>query len=180
MGYRHSPDEILDAAVAVAMGSGMAALTFSRVGAELGISDRTVVYYFPTKLDLVTAVAGALAADVVPLLEEAFGSEPLSQKELMDRAWPVLSTPVADRVFALYFEIVGLAASRQAPYDVLAPGLVEGWVDWLAPRVVGSTPDIRRRRALATVAQVDGLLLLRLVLGADAADDAARQAGVRT
>jgi len=179
MGYRHSPDEILDGAVAVALRSGMAALTFSRVGAELGISDRTVVYYFPTKLDLVTAVTGALAADVERLLEEAFGSEPLTSQELVDRAWPVLASPAADRVFAIFFEIVGLAASGQAPYDVLAPGLLEGWVDWLAPRVLGSTPAIRRRRALATVARVDGLLLVRLTLGAGAADAAAREAGVR-
>ena len=179
MGYRHSPDEILEAAVAVALESGMAALTFSRVGAELGISARTVVYYFPTKLDLVLAVAGALAADVERMLEDAFGSEPLTPKDLVVRAWPVLTTPAADRVFTLYFEIVGLAASGKAPYDVLAPGLVEGWVAWLAPRVLGSTPDVRRRRALATVAQVDGLLLIRLVLGAEAADAAAREAGVR-
>ncbi len=180
MGYRHSPDEILEAAVAVALESGMAALTFSRVGARLGISDRTVVYYFPTKLDLVLAVAGALAADVERLLEDAFGSDPLSPHDLVERAWPVLTTPAADRVFAIYFEIVGLASAGQAPYDVLAPGLVQGWVDWLAPRVLGSTPDVRRRRALATVAQVDGLLLVRLVLGADAAAEAAREAGFRT
>ena len=180
MGYRHSPDEILEAAVAVALESGMAALTFSRVGARLGISDRTVVYYFPTKLDLVLAVAGALAADVERLLEEAFGSDPLSPHDLAERAWPVLTTPAADRVFAIYFEIVGLASAGQAPYDVLAPGLVQGWVDWLEPRVLGSTPDVRRRRALATVAQVDGLLLVRLVLGADAAAEAAREAGIRT
>ena len=74
MGYRHSADEILDAAVAITLESGLAALTFSRVGERLEISDRTVVYYFPTKLDLINAVAGALVADMVQLLEEAFGS----------------------------------------------------------------------------------------------------------
>jgi AcrR family transcriptional regulator len=180
MGYRHSREEILESAVAVALESGMAALTFGRVGARLAISDRTVVYYFPTKLDLVNAVAGALVADMMNLLEEAFGSKPLHQKDLMNRAWPALTTTSADRVFALYFEIVGLASSGNAPFDTLAPALVAGWVDWLGPRVLGSTADIRRRRALATVAQIDGLLLVRHVLGADAGDDAAREAGIRT
>ena len=178
MGYRHSADDILDAAVAIALESGLAALTFSRVGERLGISDRTVVYYFPTKLDLINAVADALVADMVQLLEEAFGSTPLSQKQLMNRAWPVLTTGSADRVFAIYFEIVGLASSGQAPYDVLASGLVAGWVDWLAPRILGSTADIRRRRALATVAQIDGLLLVRHVLGAPSGDAAARGSGI--
>jgi AcrR family transcriptional regulator len=178
MGYRHSADEILDAAVAITLESGLAALTFGRVGKRLGISDRTVVYYFPTKLDLIDAVAGSLVADMVELLEDAFGSEPLDQKDLLKRAWPVLTTPSADRVFALYFEIVGLASSGGAPYDALAAGLVAGWVDWLAPRMLGGRADVRRRRALATVAQIDGLLLVRLVLGAAAGDAAAREAGV--
>ena len=177
MGYRHSAEEILAAAVAVTLESGLASLTFSRVGQRLGISDRTVVYYFPTKLDLIGAVADALVGDMVDLLEDAFGSEPLGQKDLMRRAWPVLTTAEADRVFALYFEIVGLASSGGAPYDALAAGLVAGWVDWLEPRMRGADADVRRRRALTTVAQIDGLLLVRLVLGPEAGDTAAREAG---
>jgi len=180
MGYRHSTEEILEAAVTVALESGMAALTFSRVGERLEISDRTVVYYFPTKLALINAVAGALVSDMMKLLEDAFGSKPLSQRDLMHRAWPVLTTPPADRVFALYFEIIGRASSGHAPYDTLAPALVEGWVDWLAPRMLGSSATIRRRRALATVAQIDGLLLVRHILGANAGEAAARETGIRT
>ena len=180
MGYRHSPEEILDAAVTVALESGMAALTFNRVGEQLEISDRTVVYYFPTKLDLINAVAGALVSDMVHLLEDAFGSKPLSRRDLMNRAWPVLTTPAADRVFALYFEIIGLASTGNAPYDTLAATLVDGWVDWLSPRMIGSSATIRRRRALATVGQIDGLLLVRHVLGADAGEAAARETGIRS
>jgi AcrR family transcriptional regulator len=179
MGYRHSADEILDAAVAIALESGIAALTYSSVGTRLSISGRTVVYYFPTKLDLVTAVTAALGADMVGLLEEAFGSTPLTESDLVKRAWPVLTTSPADQVFALYFEIVGLASAGQPPYAELASGLVAGWVEWLAPRVRGSTPAVRHRRALATVSQIDGLLLLRHVLGGEAADEAAREFGIR-
>jgi len=178
VGYRHSVDEILDAAVAIALEEGIAAVTYSSVGKRLSISSRTVVYYFGTKLDLVSAVIGVIGTEMVVLLEEAFGSQPRSQKELVTRAWPVLTTPTADRVFALYFEIVGLASTGQAPYDALAAGLVTGWVDWLEPRVRGSSDTVRRRRALATVSQIDGLLLLRQIVGAEAADEAAREAGV--
>jgi AcrR family transcriptional regulator len=180
MGYRHSADEILEAAVELTLESGIAALTYSSVGRRLSISGRTVVYYFPSKLDLVTAVAGALVGDMVVLLEEAFGSEPLDPQDLMARAWPVLTTPAADRVFALYFEIVGLASSGTPPYDELAPGLVAGWVDWLEPRMLGRTTAVRRRTALATVGHIDGLLLVRRILGARAGDDAARAAGILT
>jgi AcrR family transcriptional regulator len=178
MGYRHSPDEILGAAVELALESGMARLTFGGVGDRLGISDRTVVYYFPTKTDLINAVVGALVADTERLLEEAFGSTPLAQEELMRRAWPALTASSADRVFRLYFEIIGLASAGQSPYVELAPRLVAGWVDWLGPRMLGSTALVRRRRALATLAHIDGLLLVRQVLGPDAAEVAARESGV--
>ncbi len=177
MGYRHSREEILEAATTLALREGIGGLTFGRVGQRLGISDRTVVYYFPSKPELVMAVAGAVVADLERLLERAFGAEPRSPEELLRRAWPVLTTPTADRVFSIYFEIVGLASSGQAPYDTLAGTLVEGWVQWLTPRTIGRSAAVRRRRALATVAQIDGLLLIRRVLGAAAADDAAREVG---
>jgi len=180
VGYRHEPDEILEAAVAVAMEVGIGAVTFAKVGERLGISDRTVVYYFPTKPALITAVATALGAKLVQVLDEAFGAQPRSQAELLQRAWPALTTPVADRIFALYFEMIGLASTGQEPYAALAPAMVEGWVEWLTPKMRGSRPDLRRRRALAAVAQIDGLLLVRHVLGADAAAAAAREAGIRS
>ncbi len=178
MGYRHSEKDILEAAVRVVLKSGMSELTFGKVAQELDINDRTVVYYFPTKADLVTAVAQDLAGSFLTLLDKAFGPEPRGPAELIARAWPVLTTPAADRTFALYFEIVGLASARQTPYDVLARAMVDGWVDWLIPRTTGSTIEIRRNRALATVAQIDGLLLLRRIVGKTAANAAARELGL--
>jgi hypothetical protein len=113
------------------------------------------------------------------LLDEAFGPEPQSEQDLLRRAWPALSAPEADRIFALYFEMVGLASAGHAPYDALAPAMVGAWVDWLVTRLLSGSVAARRRRALALVAQMDGLLLLRRVLGAEAADTAARELGAR-
>jgi AcrR family transcriptional regulator len=179
VGYRHSEGDILAAAIAVAKQVGMAGLTFKAVGEHLGISDRTVVYYFASKSDLIVAVAQAMGADLEKLLEEAFGTTPREQSEMVKRAWPVLTTSSADQVFSLFFEIVGLASARQAPYDVLAPFMMEAWVQWLTPRMIGTTANVRRQRALATTAQIDGLLLIRRLLGAEVGDVAAREATKR-
>ena len=62
MGYRHTKDDILDAAVATAFEDGLSQLTFGRVAKRRGISDRVVVYYFPTKDELVTEVNARVAA----------------------------------------------------------------------------------------------------------------------
>ncbi|MCB0998219.1 MAG: TetR/AcrR family transcriptional regulator [Ilumatobacteraceae bacterium] len=178
MGYRHSRDEIVAATAATALESGVGALTFRRVAERLGISDRMVVYYLPSKADLILAAATALTESLQGLLTDAFGDERRSAEQLARVAWPTLTTPEADRVFAVYLEVIGLASAGAIPYDRLAPALLGGWLDWLADRVDAPDADERRRVALGVIAQIDGLLLVRQVLGADAAHAAATALGV--
>ncbi len=178
MGYRHSSDEILAAAAAVALDHGIGALTYRRVADRLGISDRMVVYYLPTKADLIRAAATSLSASLQSLLADAFGDRPRPADELARAAWPVLASDEADPVFAVFLEIVGLASARTEPFDELAAALLSGWADWLAERVAAPTPAARRDAALGVIARIDGLLLVRRTLGADAAEAAARALGI--
>jgi AcrR family transcriptional regulator len=146
MGYRHDRDEMLSAAMRVALADGLGALTFRRVAHELGASDRMVVYYFPTKSDLVVAVVTALGAQLQATLEVAFGPDPLDADELMRRAWPVLASASAATVFNRFFEIIGLALAGQAPYAELAPLLLVGSTGW--QNVCGRPPRRNVARSL--------------------------------
>lgn len=168
---------MLEAAVQVARAQGLAALTFGAVARHLGTNDRTVVYYFPTKADLIEAVLITLGEELQGLLSEAFGDRPIPPKDLARRAWPVLAR--AEGVFALFFEIIGLAAVGREPYDVLAPAMLEQWLAWLEPRIAVDDPAQRRAHALGILAQLDGLLLLRTISGTDAAEAAAKVSGLR-
>lgn len=160
------------------MQQGMSALTFGSLAQTVGTNDRTIVYYFPTKADLISEVTLALNAELRDVLEHAFAPDRLSIDDLIRHAWPLLATPARDPLFAAVLEVAGLAAARRDPYAELAPLLVNGWIDWLTPRIEPAEPGAARREAQAAVAQLVGLLLLRQVSGATIANRAARQSGV--
>jgi AcrR family transcriptional regulator len=178
VGYRHSREDLLAAAIDAVAEEGLTKLSFGRLAARLGIRDRTLVYYFPTKRDLLEAVIGSFAIQLQELLDDAFGPEPLPATELMARAWPALTTDEADRTFSVFFEFIGLAGAGLQPYAELAPVLVNAWIDWLVDRIDEPDPVDRLRRARTVVAQLDGLLLLRRTAGGEAAHDAAIEIGI--
>lgn len=178
MGYKYDRGELLDAAVDAVLADGIGQLTFGRLAKRVGINDRSIVYYFPTKRDLVTEVVVALGARFQSVLDDAFGEDELDAVEVVRRAWPVLTSADADPVFRIYFELVGLSAAGVEPYDELTPALVDHWISWLAPRVAGESELARREHATAAVALVDGLLLVHHTVGADASHAAAVGLGV--
>ena len=178
MGHKHTKAEILDGALAAAFDEGLSQLTFGRVAKRLGISDRIVVYYFPSKDDLIAEALSAMGAQLQTTLAPAFSTPAADHLELLRAAWPVLARPDADPVFALFFEAGGLAATGREPYRTLVPQLVEAWIEWAAGFIRGA-PARRRGEAEAAIAVLDGLLLLRQLAGPDAADRAARRIGAR-
>jgi len=178
MGHKHTKADILDGALAAAFDDGLSQLTFGRVAKRLDISDRIVVYYFPTKDDLIGEVLYAMGAELQATLAPAFSTPAADHIELFRTAWPILARSEADPVFALFFEAGGLAATGREPFRTLVPNLVEAWIEWAATFVSGSRSR-RRREAEAAIAMLDGLLLLRQLAGAAAANRAARTIGAR-
>jgi AcrR family transcriptional regulator len=177
MGYKHTRQDILDGALVVALDDGLSQLTFGRLAKRLGINDRTVVYYFPTKDDLITEVVMSMGLQLQTTLGAAFSSPAENHVELARAAWPVLASRQADPIFALFFEANGLAATGRAPYDTLVPALVEAWTEWVMSFLTGTKTN-RRAEAEATIALIDGLLLLRQVAGSAAATRAAKRLGI--
>ena len=178
MGHKHTKEEILAGALTTAFDVGLSQLTYGRVAKRLGINDRIVVYYFPTKADLVSEVLISLGTQLQQTLAPAFVSPAADHLALLRAAWPVLARPDADAVFALFFEANGLAATGRDPYRSVVPQLVDAWIAWAADFIVG-TPTQRRAQAETAIAVIDGLLLLRQLAGPAAADRAARTLGVR-
>ncbi len=177
MGHKHSRDEILAGALEAVFDDGLSQLTFGRLAKRLGISDRIIVYYFPSKDDLITEVMAAVGVRLQQTLADAFVAPAADHLALARTAWPVLARPDADPIFSLFFEANGLAAARRDPYQRVMTQLIEAWIEWLTTFFDG-TPAARRAESEAAIALIDGLLLLRQLAGPDAADRAARHLGV--
>ena len=160
-----------------AVADGLSNLTFGRLSRRLGVSDRMIVYYFPNKDALITEVLLLLGAHLQEALMEAFSGHAADHMALARRAWPVLAQPRFDATFGVFFEANGLAATGRQPYQAIVAGLVEAWVAWLAPLFEGDEAFCRAQ-AEATLVLVDGLLLLRQLAGAEAAQRAAVALGV--
>lgn len=77
-------------AVQAAIDDGLSRLTFGRLAKRLGISDRIVVYYFPTKDDLITEVLLSMGSQLQDVLGEAVTTSAADHIELLRAAWPVL------------------------------------------------------------------------------------------
>jgi AcrR family transcriptional regulator len=135
------------------------------------------VYYFPTKDDLITEVVMSMGLQLQSTLGAAFSRPADDHLELARAAWPVLAHVDVDPIFALFFEANGLAATGRAPFDTLVPRLVEAWIDWVMNFLTG-TETQRRAEAEATIALIDGLLLLRQLAGAASAGRAAERLGI--
>ena len=178
MGYRHTKDEILEGALAAVFDDGLSRLTFGRLARRLGISDRVIVYYFPTKDDLIGEVLVSVGARLRATLAPALSAPVDDHVQLVRSVWPVLARVEVDPVFALFFEAGGLAAASIEPYATQVPQLVVGWIDWAGGFIRGTQAQ-RRTEASAAIATLDGLLLIRQLAGPEAADRAARGIGAR-
>lgn len=151
---------LLESAVAATLAGGLAELTFGRLSRRTGISDRMLVYYFGDKAQLVERVMQTLAQRLIGELETAFGPDQLPVPALVAKAWPVLTGATVDRIFAVWLELAGRAATNHEPERRLAEQITSALLEWCSTKVQAPTPATRRCEAALLATVLDGALLL--------------------
>ncbi|WP_380169578.1 TetR/AcrR family transcriptional regulator [Jannaschia sp. R86511] len=167
MGHKHSRDGVLDAAVAVAGRVGLGGLSYRLVAQEAGTSDRMVVYYFADKTALLGGVLARVGDELRAILEQslpAAGPDGLTRAQVLRASRSVFTDPDRQPVLRLLVEAVGLGAAGREPFATVVPQLLQGWVVWLEGRMGPAGPG----EAVATVATVEGLVIVGGLLGPDA------------
>ena len=171
---KHDREGLLAHALAVAVRDGIDGVTFGAVGRQAGVPDRTVVYYFASKAELVEAVIGATAAQILTVLNDKIGDRRLPDEELARECFATLTAPGAREYMAVWLQVWSKAAGNEQPHLDISRALVDTWVGWTAERLEPEPADDAEARARVArlIALLDGALLLDLVGFSDEARDA--------
>ena len=168
---QHRVEEILQAARAVVVEDGYAALTTRKVAERVGVRQSNVQYYFPAKLDLVRALFEDSMARTARVVAERFAAGRVSpEARLLGGIEHFLETHHSREEQRFLRELWALAAHDPEVAQVMNQ-FYRRWVDLTARNLVLINPALDRgraqRRALLIVSLVDGLSLFRGVTELD-------------
>src|SRR4051794_37958450 len=127
-------EQVIDAALAILDAEGLAAVSFRRIGAELGVSHMTLYGYFSSKGDLLEALA-ARTLEVPAIARPGSG-------------------PWGETLLAAMLDIHRQLVSRPGIAELLVTRELTG--DWMA-RVREELLDILRRAGFAQRQATDGI-----------------------
>jgi len=153
---------IVAGAAAYVLSRGLTGLSLRPLAAALGTSDRMLLYYFASKDELVGEVLRVLSIQLQGMLAAAMPRDRVSVKALVEEANELLARPETYPAIAVCLELLGHAARGEEPYASAARTLLEDWIRWAEGHLEGPARG-RRDRALAAVACIEGILVLRAV-----------------
>ena len=167
--------ELAEGALGYVLSEGLVGLSLRPLAAELGTSDRMLIYHFGSKERLIAEiltranrrVAAAIEADRPPPMDTA--------GEFVRYAWSALRTPDTLGAVRLYLEMCVLSVRDPQQWAEAHAMLRDPWLAMLREGLTELGLPAPRIPALADLIldTIDGLLLDRMVTGDPARADAA-------
>jgi AcrR family transcriptional regulator len=166
-------DEVAQAATDYVLEHGLVGLSLRPLAAELGTSDRMLLYHFDGKDDLVATVLRVSNDRSVAEIRTLRPAGDVRSAVLA--LWKAVTSPRLDRCQRMYVEAAALGLFGREPYASVVREANQVWVAAVADYLVasGMPPD----RAQRAVALLDAALMgFQLDLPLDAGDPAQEQA----
>ena len=166
-------DEVAQAATDYVLEHGLVGLSLRPMAAELGTSDRMLLYHFESKDDLVASVLRVSNDRSVAEIRAMPPSADV-RSAVLD-LWAAVTSPQLARCQRMYVEAAALGLFGREPYVSVVGEANEVWTQAVVDHLVASgTPRERGRRA---VALLDAALMgFQLDLPLDAGDPVLEQA----
>jgi AcrR family transcriptional regulator len=152
-------DTLLTGAIDYALDHGLAGLSLRPMAAELGTSDRMLIYHFGSRDRLVAAILEGIADRLRALLAGSMPSGLVSPRTVLDAAMSASSDPHGLALLRALLQVVGLAAQGDEVAQSTGFAVTENWLDWLEDRLDVPEPD-RRTAAIAVLVLIDGFVML--------------------
>jgi AcrR family transcriptional regulator len=126
-----------------------------------GISDRMLMYYFETKEELIASALTLMAESMSAGLDALLPRRPVAATTIVDVMVQAAAREDQKAVLRLWFEIIGLAIRGQEPYRSTVNRILAQWELWISDRL---RPG-QKEQAATVLAQIEGLLMLKLLEG---------------
>jgi len=163
---------LTEAATDYALEHGLIGLSLRPLAAELGTSDRMLLYHFDGKDDLVATVLRTSSDRAVAEIRALPPSADVRQA-VVD-LWRAATAEPMDRCQRMYVEAAALGLLGREPYVSVVTEANERWVEAMSDHLVAS--GARPERARRAVALLDATFMgLQLDLPLDAGDASVRQ-----
>lgn len=161
-----TPDEkrradLLARAVDYVCEHGVSQLSLRPLGQAIDCSPRLLLYFFSSKEELVTEVLAAAGERQRVLFARLQLEHLASPREVCRAIWRVMSTPEAEPIFRLFFEVYGLALQDRKRYARFLDRVVAEWLAYIGDPLVraGWKPDDARAYATVVIAGFRGFML---------------------
>lgn len=145
---------------------GLAAASLRPLARAAGTSDRMLLYYFPTKADLIAAILETIAARLTAMLGAATSTpQPLAalRQSLVDS----LSNEALWPYMRIWLEIAAGAARGDPLLARVGQAIGRGFLAWGESQLLSADPQARAREAAQLLVFVEGALFLKCVGLAD-------------
>ena len=153
-------NQILEQLADQVLATGLNATSLRPLAAAVGTSDRMLLYYFPDKATLITAILGCIVERLQAMLNERVPSgRRLDPPDMVRTLWRLLREPQLHPYMQIWLELAGYASRGEEPHRTIGAAIASGFLDWIAARL--DAPERETREQATTIlTQIEGMLLL--------------------
>lgn len=141
---------------------GLEGASLRPLAAAAGTSDRMLLYYFADKEELLAATLEHVAGRMAALLGDA-AAAPRPFADLLTQVAASIRMPAFQPYMHLWFDLTGRSARGREPHRAVAGRIADGFLAWVAARLLVDDEADRASQAALLLATVDGLALLDAV-----------------
>ena len=153
-------NQILEQLADQVLATGLNATSLRPLAAAVGTSDRMLLYYFPDKAALITAILGCIVERLQATLNERVPSgRRLDPPDMVRTLWRLLREPQLHPYMQIWLELAGFASRGEEPHRTIGAAIAGGFLDWIEARLNAAEREAREQ-ATTILTQIEGMLLL--------------------